>query len=84
LVLPEENEPKTRPVSLITSMRLQYLLPGHGSNQFLFYFTTFSHMYNHSACAIGQSVMMFGGFDGRQAANTFATITADFGYDVAF
>ena len=40
-----------------------------------------SHMYNHAACALGNSVAMFGGFDGRQAANTFATITTDFGYD---
>lgn len=32
------------------------------------------------ACAMDSSVVIFGGFDGRQAANTFATISADFGF----
>lgn len=38
------------------------------------------HLYNHGACAAGSSSMlMFGGFDGRQAANDFIVTNFDFG-----
>ena len=38
------------------------------------------HMYQHGAVGTdGDTVLVFGGFDGRQAANIFSTIKCDFG-----
>ena len=38
-------------------------------------------MYNHSASCINSTVFIFGGYDGRQAANTVAMVTPDFGFE---
>lgn len=38
----------------------------------------FKHLYNHGACPSGSSsVLMFGGFDGRQANNDFIVVNVD-------
>ena len=37
------------------------------------------HIYNHGACKSGSAMLMFGGFDGRQAANDFVVLNCDTG-----
>jgi hypothetical protein len=37
------------------------------------------HLYQHGACASDSSLLLFGGFDGRQAAGDFIVINMDFG-----
>ena len=35
------------------------------------------HIYNHGAAVIANTVMAFGGFDGRQAANDYVTVVVN-------
>ena len=37
------------------------------------------HIFNHGACVAGNSLLTFGGFDGRQSGNDFYVMNLNFG-----
>lgn len=37
------------------------------------------HIFNHGACVTGNTLLTFGGFDGRQSSNDFVVMNIDFG-----
>ena len=37
-----------------------------------------NHVFNHGACAIGNNLLTFGGFDGRQSSSNFMITQIDF------
>ena len=37
------------------------------------------HIFNHGACVTGNTLLTFGGFDGRQSSNDFIVMNIDFG-----
>lgn len=66
------NDPKAFSVHIFDTATMTWWCPRKVGKK------PFRHMYQHGAVSMDDNILLFGGFDGRQAANTFSTIKCDF------
>lgn len=68
------NDPRAFTIQILDTKEMTWFAPRKLTKKPL------RHLYNHGACASGSScILMFGGFDGRQASNDFVVLNIDFG-----
>jgi hypothetical protein len=65
------NDPAANSVVILDVGSMTWLAPKKVGKKEL------RHVYSHGAAIVGNTVMAFGGFDGRQAANDFVTVVVN-------
>lgn len=68
------NDTRAFPIHVLDTKSMVWYVPRKVSKK------PMKHLYNHGACSSGaSSILMFGGFDGRQSSNDFIVMNLDFG-----
>jgi len=65
------NDPAANSVAIFDVGTMTWLAPKKVGKKEL------RHIYNHGAALVANTVLAFGGFDGRQAANDFVTVVVN-------
>ena len=68
------NDPKAFSIHVLDTTSMTWWCPRKTGKKPL------RHVYQHGAVALDDTLVIFGGFDGRQAGNAVSTINCDFGF----